>query len=40
MHAGQLIMLTKMMTTANLRFYEFDISAPVRRWRSDPGGSP
>jgi hypothetical protein len=24
MHTGQIIMLTKMMTSADLRFYEFD----------------
>jgi uncharacterized damage-inducible protein DinB len=36
MHTGQIIMLTKMMTTADLRFYEFDTGVPVHRWRSDP----
>ena len=35
MHAGQIIMLTKMFTTANLRFYEFEDATPVERWRSD-----
>jgi len=39
MHAGQIIMLTKMMTSADLRFYEFDAGAPVVRWRSGPSGS-
>jgi len=33
MHTGQIIMLTKMMTSADLRFYEFDDGAPVHRWR-------
>jgi len=27
MHAGQIIMLTKLMTSAVLRFYEFDTQA-------------
>jgi hypothetical protein len=39
MHAGQIIMLTKMMTSADLRFYEFDAGRPVRLWRSGPSGS-
>ena len=39
MHAGQIIMLTKMMTSDDLRFYEFDAGAPVVRWRSGPSGS-
>jgi len=36
MHTGQIIMLTKMMTSADLRFYEFDAGVPVVRWRSGP----
>jgi len=36
MHAGQIFMLTKMMTSDDLRFYEFDTGAPVVRWRSGP----
>jgi uncharacterized damage-inducible protein DinB len=36
MHTGQIIMLTKMTTSADLRFYEFDAGAPVVRWRSGP----
>lgn len=36
MHAGQIIMLTKMMTSDDLRFYEFDAGVPVVRWRSKP----
>jgi uncharacterized damage-inducible protein DinB len=39
MHTGQIIMLTKMMTSADLRFYDFDANAPVERWHSDPSGS-
>ena len=38
MHTGQIIMLTKMMTSDDLRFYEFDAGVPVQRWRSDPSG--
>jgi hypothetical protein len=34
MHTGQIIMLTKMLTSADLRFYEFDAGAPVERWHS------
>jgi hypothetical protein len=39
MHTGQIIMLTKMMTSADLRFYEFETGVPVPRWRSEPSGS-
>ena len=39
MHTGQIIMLTKMMTSADLRFYDFDTGAPVHRWRSEPSSS-
>ena len=39
MHTGQIIMLTKMMTSDDLRFYEFDAGVPVVRWRSGPAGS-
>jgi len=35
MHTGQIIMLTKMMTSADLRFYEFEAGAPIEQWRSD-----
>lgn len=34
MHTGQIIMLTKMLTAADLRFYGFEAGAPVERWRS------
>ena len=39
MHTGQIIMLTKMMTSDDLRFYEFDTGVPVQRWRSQPPSS-
>src|ERR1041385_2841962 len=39
MHTGQIIMLTKMMTSADLRFYEFEDNVPVHRWRSAPPAS-
>ena len=39
MHTGQIIMLTKMMTSADLRFYEFDAGVPVQRWRAEASGS-
>ncbi len=34
MHTGQIIMLTKMLTASDLRFYGFEDGAPVQRWRS------
>jgi len=39
MHAGQIIMLTKMMTSADLRFYDFDAGKPIHSWRSGPSSS-
>jgi len=39
MHTGQIIMLTKMMASADLRFYEFEGGAPVQSWRSGPSAS-
>ena len=39
MHTGQIIMLTKMMTSSDLRFYEFEDNVPVHRWRSGPSSS-
>ena len=32
MHTGQIIMLTKMLTASDLRFYGFEAGAPVHRW--------
>ena len=34
MHTGQIILLTKLMTATDLRFYDFEAGAPVERWRS------
>ena len=36
MHAGQIFLLTKLMTGSDLRFYEFDAGAPVERWHPGP----
>jgi uncharacterized damage-inducible protein DinB len=38
MHAGQIIMLTKMLTSADLRFYDFDAGAPVETWHTGASG--
>jgi uncharacterized damage-inducible protein DinB len=40
MHAGQIFLLTKLLTGSDLRFYDFEAGAPVERWRSDSSGSP
>lgn len=32
MHTGQIIMLTKMLTQTDLRFYDFSTGAPVHTW--------
>lgn len=37
MHTGQIIMLTKMLTSSDLRFYGFEDGAPVHRWHSESG---
>jgi len=34
MHAGQIFLLTKLLTATDLRFYDFEAEAPVERWRS------
>ena len=39
MHAGQIFLLTKLLTATDLRFYDFDAGVPVDRWRSGPSGS-
>ena len=39
MHAGQIFLLTKLMTASDLRFYDFEADAPVERWRSGASGS-
>lgn len=33
MHTGQIIMMTKMLTQKDLRFYDFSTGAPVHTWR-------
>jgi uncharacterized damage-inducible protein DinB len=33
MHTGQIIMLTKILTATDLRFYGFENNVPVHRWR-------
>ena len=39
MHAGQIFLMTKLLTATDLRFYDFEAGAPVERWRSGPSGS-
>jgi hypothetical protein len=39
MHAGQIFLLTKLLTASDLGFYDFEAGAPVERWHSDPSGS-
>jgi uncharacterized damage-inducible protein DinB len=39
MHTGQIIMLTKMMTSDDLRFYEFDAGVPAETWHSNLSSS-
>ena len=36
MHAGQIFMLTKLMTATDLRFYDFEAGVPVETWHSEP----
>ena len=38
MHAGQIFLLTKLLTATDLRFYDFEAEAPIERWHSDPSG--
>jgi len=35
MHAGQIFLLTKLLTARDLRFYDFASGTPVEAWRSD-----
>jgi uncharacterized damage-inducible protein DinB len=37
MHTGQIILLTKMLATNDLRFYDFEDGAPVHRWQEAKG---
>jgi uncharacterized damage-inducible protein DinB len=39
MHTGQIILLTKLLTATDLRFYDFEAGQAVERWRSGPSGS-
>ena len=39
MHTDQIIMMTKMLTSSDLRFYGFEDGAPVHRWHSGASGS-
>jgi len=36
MHTGQIILITKMLTRADLRFYEFEDDVPVTHWKAGP----
>jgi hypothetical protein len=40
MHAGQIFLLTKLLTASDLRFYDFEEGVPVERWISGTSGSP
>jgi hypothetical protein len=39
MHAGQIFLLTKLLTASDLGFYDFEADAPIERWHSGPSGS-
>ena len=39
MHTGQIILLTKLLTSSDLRFYDFSSGAAVEAWHSGPSGS-
>ena len=39
MHAGQIFLLTKLLTATDLHFYDFEAGVPAERWRSGPSGS-
>ena len=39
MHTGQIIVLTKLMLSSDMRFYDFQNGAPVEQWNSDAPGS-
>ena len=34
MHTGQIIMVTKMLSAHDLRFYDFEAGTPIERWHS------
>ena len=37
MHAGQIFLLTKLLTATDLHFYDFESGAPVERWQARDG---
>lgn len=39
MHTGQILMLTKMLTNADLAFYRFDGKTAVPKWKTDAANS-
>ena len=39
MHTGQILMLTKMLTNADLAFYKFDGTDAVAQWKTDAASS-
>ena len=39
MHTGQIILLTKLQTSSDLHFYDFEEGAPVHRWHSQTAHS-
>lgn len=39
MHTGQILMLTKMLTNADLAFYRFDGTTAVPKWKSEAANS-
>lgn len=39
MHTGQILMLTKMLTNADLAFYRFDGTTAVPKWKTDAAHS-
>jgi uncharacterized damage-inducible protein DinB len=36
MHTGQIILLTKVLTSSDLHFYDFEGNTPTLRWSPDP----
>jgi uncharacterized damage-inducible protein DinB len=34
MHTGQILYITKLLTSSDLRFYKFDTGRPIRHWAS------
>jgi len=40
MHTGQILMLTKMLTNADLAFYRFEGTNVIAQWKTDAAGTP